>query len=341
MTTSTERTRLNSDAEEQVGALRVLDQLTGPCVPRVKGRVETPLWMLPRRIPAMRMVHEVSWDWELPGLSVDRNALVDLDCNGAFLAPVESLTLAHRSLRRTGSIPFDGRAGVYQLDLRISREAGNHVWSDSRICSPLGGIDPQERFVWLPHPTVTLLHELGLQGLWPELTIADSWTGMPPQGLEDDLDAPPQEVRLRTWATWLREQRIAALSARDMGDQGAYERFKLGYAVAFQMMNGPGTGRKEDMKSKLWREDWYHAVHAAYRANQWRKAWQCVQAGVGPAAMHSVDVLSFTTDTLREITAMDHTIPYKQGGSPIRFDFTGRRAGSFKIDRLPGAPRAR
>jgi hypothetical protein len=178
--------------------------------------------------------------------------------------------------------------------------------------------------VWLAHPTVDLLSQLSESGYWPRVTIWDAYVSR-------------RWVRFRKWTAAVRDDRAAAIQrilenpADDLA-RARYESIKTGYSIAVQSLVIPPDpkGTPEDERSKknrAYRPDWYHAIRTQSRANIWRVGWKALLAGCGPVSLASVDEMTFTREDLDEL---------RPGAdrSPIRFDRTGLKIGSFKVKEI-------
>lgn len=277
-----------------------LDALLTTHAPLLHGR--EPYWH-PKPAPCAKECRYPAWSWQLDGADViPAEDTVDLDANGAFLAPLSGTYLAHSELEHTGPQPFREIPGYWLID--------THRWSDPRIVSPLGEgtIRPRQ---WLATPTVELLSKLADQGFWPEFHIHDSWT------CED-------KVKPSKWATWIRGERLEAIQS---ADRARYDAIKLGYAYAIQMLNGPAEG--ERAKSKILRPDWFMAIRAAHAANMWRKAWALLQAGIMPLGMAAVDEITVWRDDFHHLVQLA-----SQDKPVIPIDTTGMKLGAFKVKRM-------
>lgn len=287
---------------------RALDMLTDTYAPKVKGR--PPFWR-PRAAPCADQVRVPAWSWTRPDLDPEAE-LVTLDVNAAYLAALSSATFAHGALVQDRAP--DGRApGYYLVDV--------HPWQDPRMPSPLGLQPADGTRVWIAHPTLEVLQALteSEEGYWPEVRIHDAWTS-------------PTSCRLRNWTTVIRNDRAAAVRARTAaagrGDEAAYadadadyEAIKLGYSQAVQLMRGPQEGEKT--KSSVHRPDWYATVHAQHAANMWRRAWNTVHIGHGPAWMGATDSIQWTADDLHAIRV--------RCAPMLKIDLTRESIGTLKI----------
>lgn len=287
----------------QILTYRALALLEGPYAPKV-GRRE-PFWR-PRRPKYTRSICTPAWSWESVRKTESGQQLVDVDVNGAYLAAASSAIFAHGALEPTGPSPRIGAPGYYLIDA--------HPWAGGGIVSPLGTAELPDR-IWVAHPTMMLLSELAAEGYWPAVTIRDSYTASVP-------------CRLRKWAERVRDDRAHALELirgshpdspeRSQAEQ-TYQAIKDGYSIAVQMMLG--KSEEGEHKARILRPDWYHTIHAQHAASTWRKAWRCVLHGNSPAAMGSVDELTFTAEDYDALITAD----------VLKIDQTGRQLGAFKV----------
>lgn len=287
---------------------RALDMLEGHYAPKAgRGRDRRGPYWRPRPAP-ISSVHTPAWDWESVSRTDGARGLVTLDVNAAFLAAASSVKVAHGQLEHTGPGMGQLLPGYYKIRA--------HSWPPGSIVSPLGSA-PTKPEIWVAHPTLKLLQDREEEGCWPETMVLDSWTC-------------PVGVGLQSWTTEVRDDRARALDTMTLTDpQSAdyeqakikYEAIKLGYSQAIQLM-------LKGEKCRAHRPDWVHAIWAQHAANTWRKAWNCEQAGCGPARMANVDELTFDYDDYMAIMAYEKP--------PIRVDQTGVTLGSLKIKHVVG-----
>lgn len=278
---------------------RALDMLTGPCAPKVKGRV--PFWrpVTPKAIAEVRLPQ---WSWEVPQTlrPWDPADTITLDVNAAYLAACSSAVFAHGQLVHDG--PADLSApGAYLIDA--------HHWNEPGIVSPLGTRPLRSDRVWVMQPTAKLL--AGIPDYWPGVTVYDAWTC-------------PVSCRLRKWTEAVQADRIPARRATVAGVPGAaaeYKRIKDGYSAAVEMMAGPAADAKA--KAEIRRPDWYATVHAQHAASTWRKAFTAWLTGHGPVRMGAVDELEFLTSDIEAIMQLPRP--------PFRFDPTGESLGALGV----------
>lgn len=297
---------------------RALDHLLGTadpdCRPLRYGR--EPIWHspLPKVIDAVRVP---SWSWRHDNSTAEQLRRRVLDANGAFMAPLSGTQLAHGPLVNDWNGATTRPApGLYQIDA--------HSWSDPRIVSPLGtGTLPKGRPIWVTHPTLELLAKLTDTGLWPGITVFDAYTARP----DEKRKNVPEVCRLADWAAYVREQRARAMGARDAGDPDPYEAVKTGYSVAIQLMLGPKEGDKA--KAKIARPDWYHAIRAQHAANQWRKAWAMIGAGIPVLGMEHVDEITIAED---DWDALQTAAAQPKAG--FKLDASGLQLGAFKTKKV-------
>ncbi|WP_371591252.1 hypothetical protein [Streptomyces sp. NBC_00470] len=289
---------------------RALDLLLNEHVPTLKRR--NPYWA-PRPAVCWREIHVPAWRWFHVSYEPDVDTEVTfLDRTASWVSAASSAQYAHGALERTGALPGYGRRpGYYLVDA--------HPWQDHRIVSPLGTADTEAR-VWVTYPTLEILQRLTEDGVWPGVTIHDSWTC-------------PDSVRFRAWATAVNQVRVeahrdvqAAMMDGTEADQAEaedhYENYvKAGYAVAFETMRGNDDPR--EAKSKVRRPDWYQTTVAQAAANVWRDTWKCVQAGYQPLFMGAKDEVAYLTEDVR---AMMRTTP-----PVLKIDTTGVQLGHWKV----------
>lgn len=287
-------------------ALRLLEKAAPPLV---YGR--PPFWRAPVAVNPSK-VFVPSWNWsagyrELP----EGEQPVTIDCNGAFMAALGSVPIAHGELKNTGELdpwgigPRAVLPGYYLVDA-IS-------WAfDATIVSPLGNTVkiPEGARVWIAAPTLVLLLELLDEGSIGAVTIHDSWTCA-------------RIANFREWNKRLKVARNGLLDNIAKADtdetiaaaKARYKAFKEGYGAAFSMML---TGEKCQTR----RPDWAHQVYAQHAATSWRKAWR-FSAGAPLLAMGNTDTMTVLEADLRK--AVLSVKP------PIKMDPSGRNLGHYKI----------
>jgi hypothetical protein len=265
-----------------------------------------PFWRAPIT-PASADVHIPHWNWTHIIQPDAGTEAVTLDANGAYLAAIGSVIIAHSHLTRTGRIeePIGAREvlpGYYKI--RIP-----HWALDGSIVSPLGD-SLTGTAVWIAHPTLVLLLELLDQQALGDVEIIDSWTAR-------------VVTDFRKWGAHMRNMRADILDARDQCQTDAaedavldqYDRFKEGYSAALSMML---TGDSCQTR----RPDWAHAVYAQHAATMWRNGWKWIGTGRPLLSMGRVDEITVLAADLPEI--MSRPKP------PFRFDDTGRTLGALK-----------
>jgi hypothetical protein len=308
-----------TDNPRMFPALRVLERRTPPTL-----YGHPPFWR-PAMTPASSAAFIPSWNWtghcrEIPE-DVDA---VTLDTNGAFLAALGSVKVAHSQLRHTG--PLDATAmhprHVWSGYYRITP----FTWAfDATMVSPLGTSEVLAKGgeLWVAHPTLVLLLELLADGYIPHFDITDSWSA-------------ERMVEFREWGAALKKVRNGLLDQRDAAEtdeeiryaKARYNAFKEGYGAAFSMML---TGERCQTR----RPDWAHAVYAQHAATSWRKAWRF--SAIGPVLrMGAVDELTVIRADLDK--ALTRPQP------PVKLDPSGRLLGHLKekkpeppAEQLPGA----
>lgn len=288
-------------------ALRLLERAA---VPTLYGR--PPFWRPALPAPA-REVLVPSWSWrhvEAGTIPTDDDSPVTLDYNGAYLAAIGSVEVAHSALKHWGEqdaytlSPRKVLPGYYRVRVPYWGLSGTLV-------SPLGDSARLETETewWIAHPTLVLLLELLAEGAIGDLEITDSYCS----------DKP---TNFRAWAAKLKEARTRLLDDRDAAvsdDERAatdarYKAFKEGYGAALSMML---TGQQ----SLTRRPDWAHAVYAQHAATSWRKAWRFTLTGP-VLALGAVD----------EITVLrrDLDAALVQPKPPVKLDESGRTLGHLK-----------
>lgn len=297
-------------------ALRILEKEVPPTL-----YGHAPYWR-PPVTPPSRTVLIPSWNWrsvhadgELP----EDDQPITVDINGAFLAALGAVQVAHGKLVRKGAI--DSRAfqprfettvwpGYYRIEVIRWAFSGTLV-------SPLGDSARLETDsqVWVSHPTLVLLLELLAENSIGDLIITDSWVAQ-----------ENRRIDFRDWSARLKQTRNELLDAM-LTEHGTdrpadctcepcakYAAFKEGYGAAFSMML---TGEK----CTTYRPDWAHAVYAQHAAAAWRKAWKL--SAIGPVlSMGAVDEITLLNCDL--IKAIQKPKP------PVRWDPTGRQLGHLK-----------
>lgn len=303
-----------SDNPRMFAALRILEHITPPLR---FGR--QPYWRAPIS-PASAKVLVPSWNWTATHHEVpEGDEPITCDYNGAFLAAIGSVEIAHSQLKHVGTEldpwDLDPRkipVGYYLIDVF-------HWGLDGSIVSPLGTSEilktaPQ---VWVAHPTLVLLLELLQEGALSELVISDAWVTEVKSSFRGPKTNPASG-----WIHRLKEARNGLLDNIAKADtheqiaaaEARYDAFKEGYGAALSMML---TGEK----CKTRRPDWAHAVYAQHAATSWRKAWRF--SLIGPIlAMGKTDELTvFKADLQTAIT---------QDRPPVRWDNSGRMLGYLK-----------
>lgn len=273
--------------------VRVLRDLEGPLAPRKRGR--DPYWRCPMPPPVWKAHILRGFAWKTKRKVCGESIVLDL--NGAWLAAASSVEVVHGEFSHTGPCAFERRPGYYQVRV--------YPWHDKTMPSPLGQPRADADTVWVPEPTMRLLHGLTASDRWPEAEILDSWTG--------------DGVRLRRWAEAVRDQRADALVNHGR-DSAEYIAIKKGFGEALSLMIGGGVPRR--WRCKAARPDWTHAIQAQATANLWHKTdifRRVLPAGRGPIAVRNVDelVVPIVPDDLREY-----------------IDNSGLRLGLFKIKRV-------
>lgn len=272
---------------------RALDMLHRQYAPHVAGR--EPFWR-PTPPDPIAEVWAPRWQWRTPLTSQDAQGISTFDGNATYLSAMSSVEVPHGALVHTPRVRrFDSRTpGIWLVDA--------HPWPAwDQIMSPLGGTGADRRTdrVWVTSPTMHLLSTLVESGHWPDLTVYDAWTC-------------PTRCRLRGWAQRMAEDRAAAMDAHDLERLAA---IKLGYSQAVTVMMTPG-------RASIHRPDWARFVPAQGSASIWRRAWACLLAGFRLLGAWGIDELAFPTPVARALARV---------GSPLPYDPTGRRLGTWKV----------
>jgi len=288
-------------------ALRILEK---QAVPTLYGR--QPFWRAPVT-PASGKVFVPSWNWR--GVrSLDIPATeesITLDYNGAFLAALGSVQVAHGELKHYGELdawnldPRNVLPGYYLVD--------NFKWAfDGTIVSPLGDSARlrNDSRVWVAAPTLVLLLELLAEGTLADVIVSDAYAS------ERRCDFREWSKRLKVARNGLLDN-VAKAETEDAirAAKLRYRAFKEGYGAAFSMML---TGEKCQTR----RPDWAHAVYAQHAATSWRKAWRF--SAVGPLiAMGNTDEITVLEADLRKAVLLPKP--------PVKLDPTGRTLGHLKV----------
>lgn len=284
--------------------LRLLSALETTHAPTRKvGNVLKPAVLCPPLPGITSVAHVVTgYAWQR---SYKGGAVVRLDRNAAYLSAAASVLVAHGPLEHTGPMnAYDpNRAGYFLVQA--------HPWPLRTMPHPLGR--PRAEQVWVPAPTLQLLHQLAEQGRWADVEILDSYTA--------------HGVRLTRWTDMVRDLRAQVLQAHGPNSQ-RYDELKTAYSQALTMMIGednPGTGRR--WKCKTHRPDWAHTVYAQASATLWRTADRCAglvdKPDLAPVAIVNTDEIHLPEAALTLVTRGDR--------APIRLDPTGQRLGSYKV----------
>lgn len=290
-------------AADEDKPLRLLSALESTHAPtRKAGNVLKPAVLCPPLPGITSVVHVVTgYAWQRQ----HKGPVVRLDRNAAYLSAAASVLVAHGPLEHTGPMnAYDpNRAGYFLVQA--------HPWPLRTMPHPLGR--PRSDQVWVPAPTLQLLHQLAEQGRWADVEILDSYTA--------------HGVRLTRWTDMVRDLRTRVLQAYGPNST-QYEQMKMAYSQALTMMIGednPGTGRR--WKCKTHRPDWAHTVYAQASATLWRTADRCAglvdKAELAPVAVVNTDELHLPEQALPLVTKGDR--------APVRLDPTGQRLGSYKI----------
>lgn len=302
--------------EDTSEPVKVLDRLLSDFLPGVKRYADGErhgVFLAPKAPKISNLIRVPSWSWDKPGyegtLNDPANPTVTMDVNGAYLAPLSGIHLAHGALEEDRD-HRDGKApGYYLIDA--------HKWSDPRIMSPLGkaalpasprlGVPGQ---IWVTQPTLTYLQELTEAGYWPGTDIHASWTS-------------EHQWRPTKWANWIKSCREDCIAAREEYPQD-YQNLKRGYSQAISTIQKADTDTKR--KSKVAHQDWALSIKAAHQANTHRKAWAMIRLGAPLLKFTKTDEITLAVEDYAYLTALDPTDPRV----PFRFDNSGITLGAFK-----------
>lgn len=304
-----------TDNPRMFPALRLLERVTPPTL-----YGHQPFWRAPVTAPS-KTVLVPSWNWRHVNADTipEGDSPITLDVNGAFLAAVGSVEVAHSQLRRMG--PID----AYRLDPRKVWPGYYRVdvfgWGlDATLVSPLGDSArlQTEGEAWIAHPTLVLLLELLNEGAIGDLNITDAWVS-------------ERRCNFRAWNAKLKEHRNKLLDDVAKGETEAaiaaaklrYRAFKEGYGAAFSMML---TGERCQTR----RPDWAHAVYAQHAATAWRKAWRFTLTGP-VLSMGAVDEITVLRSDLHAAVL--------QPKPPVKLDPSGRTLGHLKEKTKEDTPR--
>lgn len=262
--------------------------------------------------PASRDCYIPHWNWVSIHEAPEGEDTLTLDANGAFLAAVGAVEVAHSQLKHTGPIKWGDIPTPREVDPGYYRIKTPHWAFDGTIVSPLGDSSriQTEDSLWVAAPTLVLLLELFEQGALGGIVIFDSWTST-------------ITCHFRDWASTLRAVRTARLDAIDQAQtdaarraaEDAYDAFKEGYSAALSMML---TGDK----CRTRRPDWTHTVYAHAAAAMWRKAWKWTDTGYSLISMGATDEITVLAEHLPQV--MSRPKP------PFKYDPTGRQLGALK-----------
>lgn len=268
-----------------------------------------PYWRAPVT-PASRDCYIPHWNWLSVHEAPEGDDTITLDANGAFLAAIGAVKVAHAQLQHLGAIhdlpePRDVAPGYYRVQVPTWAFSGT-------IVSPLGDSSriQTEDSLWVAAPTLTLLIELYEQGALGSITIYDAWIST-------------VTTEFREWSSTLRALRTTRLDtiahaqtdAARSAAEDQYDAFKEGYSAALSMML---TGEK----CKTRRPDWTHTVYAHAAAAMWRKAWKWTDCGYPLISMGATDEITVLAEHLPQV--MSRPKP------PFKYDPTGRQLGALK-----------
>lgn len=314
-----------SDAQE-ARPPRLLDLFLTELHPKRQGLAPRWLGAKPAAGSPQKLYREPNLSWTLPESAPvalpSWEQVIELDVNGAFLAPLSSTYLGFHDLSPTGPLPFVGASAGYW-------KIGPYEWADWRIGSPLGK-NASKAGGWYPTPLVELLVKLERLDKGPEVEILDSC-------LSVDPDGQLSHFKPTAWAERLGELRrplVAALRAAEThGDQGdlraalaRYRDFKVSYSQAIQLLPGPKEGAKS--KARVRRRDWYDTIRGAHKARTWFKAWSLAKAGMQPVAMDTTDTITIPLEYYLNLQSLQRADRTPKGCPKI--DPTGLQLGAMK-----------
>lgn len=270
-----------------------------------------PFWRAPVT-PASRDCYIPHWTWSGVHEVPEGADTLTLDANGAFLAAIGAVKVAHSQLKHTGPIAYGELPDPRQVDPGYYRVKTPHWVFPGTIVSPLGDSSRTETedSLWVAAPTLTLMLELYDQGALGEVVVFDSWTST-------------ITAEFREWSSTLRALRLTRLDtiaeaqtdAARRAAEDAYDAFKEGYSAALSMML---TGDK----CRTRRPDWTHTVYAHAAAAMWRKAWKWTETGRPLISMGATDEITILAADLPEIMSRPKT--------PFKYDPSGRQLGALK-----------
>lgn len=228
----------------------------------VKGRQPLRKW-LDSSAPAVR---EDAWPggglWECG--RQDYTATVTVDRNAQYLAGVNGCYLPLDAPEHTGPADWDPRrAGLWRIRCPASPEP--------RLPHPCGSRAEPGTPVWVAHPTMALLEQLGVQA-----EILDSWTA----------DRGRSRRAMDPWYEALRDARAQLLDAGDEDSRALLAAVKDTYSR--------GISHLDRAPERRWyRPDWRAILYASARTSMWRAVWVAgITCDVWPVAMHA-DAVSY------------------------------------------------
>jgi hypothetical protein len=230
---------------------------------------------------------------------VEHRFIHGYDWNRQYIAAAIALEVCPWPLKHTGRIAFDKRrAGWWLVELA--------PWNVPTMPDPAGYLDEERRVLrWVTTPTLTLLEELTAEGVYGGARIVDSWTG------------PARDGITRPWGERMRD--AYALVHASGADPGDVERVRTGLKLAGRQT--PGLWATNAATNWIHRPDWWYALVALARCNQWRAMWREGKAtGRWPVTIDR-DNMWYSSDLEDPDEARPQTIKY---------DPTGMRLGHVK-----------
>ena len=305
------------DIDDHPERLRVLAALegskqSGHFAPRRRGERPYPYWQAPMPQAAHDIRIHDGWAWERD--SYDGPA-VALDRGGAWVSATASVDVAHGKLEHTGPVDLDTgpvRPGYYLTAW--------HPWAERGLPHPLGTAADPGTLTLVTAPDMALIRDLRRAGRWPEIDVADSWTGDP--------------ARLADWAHYVRELRRYAIEQHGR-DSAAYTAIKAAFGMATSLILGSNAddGTKT-WKCKTRRLDWIHHIKRQSAVTLWRSANDCLTAApqLGPVGLRNNDELVIPSAALEAVTTRPITPLGSNTPRPaVRLDPLGIDLGTFKV----------
>lgn len=200
------------------------------------------------------------WDCGRPGYTVG----VTIDRNAQYLAGVNGTYLPLDAPENTGAIPWDRtRTGLWKIICPDNPEP--------RLPHPCGSRSDPGRPMWVAHPTMGLLDQLGA-----EPRILDSWTS----------DRGRSRRAMDPWYETLRDARAELLGASDPDS--------IALLTAIKDTYSRGISHLDRAPERRWyRHDWRAILYSSARGSMWRPLWIAGKTyDVWPVAMRA-DAVSY------------------------------------------------